>query len=181
MFSPADSADFSGRPALALCCRKGGGEGISFIPLLAGGKYHFTKDAFLSTQAGIAIRTFQSDGPAFSFVPAIGFNLTDHLNLTANYNAYAQYGYIIGSAGIELAGYFKAVNRDLTKGFSLFPNRGIQLDVGLCVYFLRNKKKKTIYLIKTKKNEKNNFSVRRYGIFNSRSPGAEFAIIKSWH
>ena len=81
--------------------RKGGGEGIAFVPLLAGGSFQFTKDVFLAAHAGIAIPTFKSGGIVFNAEPAIGVRINDHWRLMANYNAYAQYGYIIGSAGIE--------------------------------------------------------------------------------
>jgi hypothetical protein len=86
--------------------RKGGGEGIAFVPLLAGGSFHFTKDVFIAAHAGIAIPTFESGGIVFNAVPAIGVRINDNWRLMANYNAYAQYGYIIGSTGIEAAFMF---------------------------------------------------------------------------
>jgi|SRR5690606_31757832 len=86
--------------------RKGGGEGISFIPFLAGAQYYFTPDAYLGMKAGTAISLFDDGIPVFSFEPALGFRLSDHFEISAHYNAYAQYNYIVGGAGIGLTYLF---------------------------------------------------------------------------
>lgn len=90
--------------------RKGGGEGIAFVPVLGGFKYHFETKVFIAGQAGVGIPTVRNVGTVFCFVPAIGYNITNQLELTGNYTGFGQYthqyGYVIGSAGIELAYYF---------------------------------------------------------------------------
>jgi hypothetical protein len=86
--------------------RKGGGEGVAFLPVLGGFKYHFEPKVFITAQAGIGIPTLQNVGTVFCFVPGIGYNITKKLEVTGNFTGFGQYGYVIGSMGIELTYYF---------------------------------------------------------------------------
>ncbi len=86
---------------------KGSNEGVSFIPILAGFKYHFVPKVFIGSQAGISISTLKNVGAFFSFAPEFGYNISKKLEVTGSYTAIEKYGFIIGSTGIELAYYFK--------------------------------------------------------------------------
>lgn len=86
--------------------RKRGGEGIAFIPVLGGFKYHFEPKVFITVQAGFAIPTFRNTGTVFCFAPGVGYNISKKLEAVAGYNGYAEYGFVLGSTGIELAYYF---------------------------------------------------------------------------
>lgn len=86
--------------------RKGSGEGIAFVPVLGGFKYNFVSNLFFLAEAGLAIPTFQNTGTVFCFATGFGYSISKKLLVTGNFTGFGQYGYIIGSAGIELAYYF---------------------------------------------------------------------------
>ena len=86
--------------------RKGGGEGIAFIPVLGGFKYHFERKVFIAAQAGVGNPTFRNTGTVLCFVTGIGYRISKKLQVTGNFTGFGEYGYVIGSAGIELAYYF---------------------------------------------------------------------------
>ncbi|HET7118646.1 MAG TPA: hypothetical protein VFI29_19275 [Hanamia sp.] len=83
--------------------RKGGGEGISFIPVLGGFQFHFIPDAFVSFEAGAAIPTYAHGGILASIVPAAGYQINPHLSADLNYTGIAQYGFLVGGINLRVS------------------------------------------------------------------------------
>ena len=86
--------------------RKGGGEGIGFIPFLGGFKYHFDPKVFIDAQAGIGIPTVSNNGTALCFITGIGYDISKKMQVAGNFTGFGKYGYVIGNIGVELAYYF---------------------------------------------------------------------------
>jgi hypothetical protein len=86
--------------------RKGGGEGVGFMPFLGGFNYHFEPKVFIDIQAGVGIPTVSNNGTALCFVTGIGYDITKKLQVAGNFTGFGKYGYVIGNIGVELAYYF---------------------------------------------------------------------------
>lgn len=83
--------------------RKGGGEGISFIPILGGFRYHFIPQAFVSFEAGTAIPTYAHGGILACIIPAAGYQINQRLSADLNYTGIAQYGFLVGGINARLS------------------------------------------------------------------------------
>lgn len=83
--------------------RKGGGEGISFIPVLGGFQFHFIPEAFVSFEAGAAIPTYAHGGILASIVPAFGYQVNPRLSVDLNYAGIAQYGFLVGGINARIS------------------------------------------------------------------------------
>lgn len=81
---------------------KGGGKGDGLIPVLAGFRYHFTPKVYGSGQLGISFSTVSGGGSAFTYAPGIGFQLSQHVDVLARYEATSNSGITIGNVGIRL-------------------------------------------------------------------------------
>ena len=73
---------------------KRSGKGVSFIPLLAGLKYHFTPLIYVSGQAGMSFYGGRDHGDGqgggsgekyFTYVPGIGFRTSKHFDVLFKY------------------------------------------------------------------------------------------------
>ncbi|MEO8764712.1 MAG: hypothetical protein ABI416_10515 [Ginsengibacter sp.] len=86
--------------------RKGGGEGVGFIPFLGGFEYHFEPKVFIDLQAGIGVPTVSNNGTALCFVTGLGYSISKKMQVTGNFIGFGKYGYVIGNIGVELVYYF---------------------------------------------------------------------------
>lgn len=83
---------------------KGGGPGaIGFIPVLAGFKYHFNPKVYGSGQFGISFPTLSGGGSSFTYAPGVGFQVSQHVDLLARYEAASKSGFTYGNIGVRLA------------------------------------------------------------------------------
>lgn len=62
------------------------------IPILVGGKYHFSETVYGQAQLGISISTASGGGSAFTYVPSIGVDITENFNLELKYQAASKEG-----------------------------------------------------------------------------------------
>lgn len=85
--------------------RHGNFKALSMLTLLAGGRYHMSQNAFMGGRAGLAWPVWDHGVPVFSIVPSAGVTLSKHFDLQVNYHAYVLYGFLMGSAGLELTFY----------------------------------------------------------------------------
>ena len=86
--------------------RKGGGEGVGFIPFLGGFEYHFEPKVFIDLRAGIGVPTVSNNGTALCFITGIGYSISKKIQVTGSFTGFGKYGYVIGNIGVELAYYF---------------------------------------------------------------------------
>lgn len=83
--------------------RKGGGAGISFIPVLGGFQFHFIPKAFVSFEAGGAIPTYANGGILACIIPAAGYQVNPHMYVDLNYTGVAQSGFLVGGINARLS------------------------------------------------------------------------------
>ena len=72
------------------------------IPLLAGIKYYFMPNLYGSGQLGTSIFTKSGGGSTFTYIPGIGYKISEKLDALLKYSGYSSNG---GTFGIRL-GYF---------------------------------------------------------------------------
>ncbi|HUZ57876.1 MAG TPA: hypothetical protein VMU83_03755 [Hanamia sp.] len=102
-YSLSDQSSLSGTIGFQQFFRKGGGEGISFVPVMGGFQYHFIPEAFISFEAGMAIPTYANGGIVGSIIPAFGYQINRHLSADLNYTGFAQYGFLVGGINTRLS------------------------------------------------------------------------------
>ena len=86
--------------------RKGGGTGVSFIPIVAGFKYHFVPDVFVSLEGGGAIPTYSKGGILACVIPGVGYQISHDFSVELNYTGLAQYGLLVGSVNMGVSYVF---------------------------------------------------------------------------
>ncbi len=72
---------------------------VAAVPLLAGVKYYFVPKVYGSAQLGGTFFTNSGGGSAFTYVPGIGFQIDNNLDLLVKYTGYSDKG---GAFGIRL-------------------------------------------------------------------------------
>lgn len=105
-YTLSEKSSFTGTTGFLQFFRKGGGEGISFIPVLAGFQFHFIPDAFVSFEAGAALPTYAHGGILASIVPAAGYQINRKLSASLNYTGVAQYGLLVGGINLRVSYFF---------------------------------------------------------------------------
>ncbi|MEO9071216.1 MAG: hypothetical protein ABI261_09285 [Ginsengibacter sp.] len=95
-YSLTSQTSFSATAGFLNFFRKGGGEGISYIPVLGGFQFHFIPEAFVSFEAGAAIPTYANGGILACVIPAVGYQLNPRMTVDLNYTGIAQYGFLVG-------------------------------------------------------------------------------------
>ncbi len=102
-YTLSEKSAFTGTAGFLQFFRKGGGEGISFVPVLGGFQYHFIPQAFISLEGGGAIATYSGGGVLACLVPAFGYQINPHLSAALNYTGIAQYGFLVGGMNMRLS------------------------------------------------------------------------------
>lgn len=95
-YSLTSQTSLSGTAGYLHFFRKGGGEGISFIPVLGGFQFHFIPEAFVSFEAGAAIPTYANGGILGCIIPAAGYQINPYMAVDLNYTGVAQSGFLVG-------------------------------------------------------------------------------------
>jgi len=62
------------------------------IPILVGGKYHFSEKVYGQAQLGLSISTASGGGSAFTYVPSVGFDIDENFNIELKYQAASKNG-----------------------------------------------------------------------------------------
>ncbi|MEO9144313.1 MAG: hypothetical protein ABI237_02030 [Ginsengibacter sp.] len=106
IYSLSQKSVLTGTAGFLQFFRKGGGEGISFIPVLGGARYYFIPEAFISFEAGIAIPTYAHGGVLASIVPAAGYRINNRLSADLNYTGFGQYGLLVGGMNARVSYFF---------------------------------------------------------------------------
>ena len=86
--------------------RKGGGEGVGFVPILGGFEYHFEPKIFIDVRGGAGVPTVKNNGTALCFITGIGYDISKRMQVAGNFTGFGKYGYVIGNIGIEFGYYF---------------------------------------------------------------------------
>lgn len=73
------------------------------IPILAGGKYHFTESIYGSAQLGLTFSTEKNGGSAFTYAPGIGYNVSPNFDLLLKYQASSKNGSTSSFLGLRAA------------------------------------------------------------------------------
>jgi len=102
-YALSNQVSLSGTAGYLNFFRKGGGEGISFIPVLGGFQFHFIPDAFVSFEAGAAIPTYAHGGILGCVIPAAGYQINPHIAVDLNYTGIAQYGFLVGGINARIS------------------------------------------------------------------------------
>jgi|GEM_PF-1963684 len=102
-YSVSQQTDFTGTVGYLKFFEKGSGEGISFVPILAGFQYHFIPEVFISIEGGVAIPTYAHGGILACMVPAAGYQINRKLSASLNYTGVAQYGLLVGGVNVRLS------------------------------------------------------------------------------
>lgn len=74
------------------------------IPILAGGKYHFSDKIYGSAQLGISFLTQSGAGSAFTWAPSVGYMISDKFDLSLKYQSATKNSVNMAFLGIR-AGY----------------------------------------------------------------------------
>lgn len=84
---------------------KDGGDGFGVIPVLGGVKYHFSDKLYGSAQLGISFINWGGGETVsnFTFVPGIGYQVSDNFDLLLKYNSISDNGGSINCLGIRAA------------------------------------------------------------------------------
>ncbi|HEY5462388.1 MAG TPA: hypothetical protein VIJ95_03965 [Hanamia sp.] len=102
-YSISQQTAFTGTVGYLKFFEKGGGEGISFVPILAGFQYHFIPEVFISLEAGAALPTYAHGGILACAIPAAGYQINRKLSASLNYTGVAQYGLLVGGVNVRLS------------------------------------------------------------------------------
>lgn len=102
-YTLSEKSAFTGTAGFLQFFRKGGGEGISFIPVLGGFQYHFIPEVFISLEGGGAIATYSGGGMLACLVPSVGYQVNPRLSAALNYTGIAQYGFLVGGMNMRLS------------------------------------------------------------------------------
>lgn len=76
------------------------------LTFLVGGKYQFSKLVALSIQSGMVWPAFDDGDPLWNFTPSFEFEIAKDFFAAAHYHAYIQYGFMMGSPGVQLKYFF---------------------------------------------------------------------------
>lgn len=76
------------------------------LPILVGGKYHFSEKIYGQAQLGLSISTVSGGGSAFTYVPSIGFDLLEVINVELKYQAATKSGSTISFFGVRIGRTF---------------------------------------------------------------------------
>lgn len=102
-YSFSEQISFTGTVGYLNFLRKGGGEGISFIPVLVGAQYHFIPQVFISLESGAAIPTYSNGGVLACIIPAAGYQINRKLSASLDYTGVAQYGLLVGGVNVRVS------------------------------------------------------------------------------
>jgi hypothetical protein len=102
-YSFSQQTSFTGTVGFLQFFRKGGGEGISFVPVLVGAQYHFIPKVFISLEGGVAIPTYSQGGILGCLIPAAGYQFNRKLSASLNYTGVAQYGLLVGGINVRVS------------------------------------------------------------------------------
>lgn len=105
-YSLSQQTSFTGTIGYLNFLRKGGGEGISFVPILAGFQYHFIPEVFISMEGGVAIPTYANGGILACIIPAAGYQINRKVSASLNYTGVAQYGLLVGGINLRVSYIF---------------------------------------------------------------------------
>lgn len=72
------------------------------FPVLGGVKYYFSNKCYGAAQAGLSFPKSGDDGSAFTFVPAIGYQIADKVDLSIRYQSATKDGWNNGFVGLRI-------------------------------------------------------------------------------
>ncbi len=102
-YSLSNKSALTGTVGFVHFFRKGGGQGISFVPVMGGFQYHFIAEVFVSFEAGVAIPTYANGGVVGTIVPSVGYQINRYLSADLNYTGFAQYGFLVGGINARVS------------------------------------------------------------------------------
>jgi len=76
------------------------------IPLLAGAKFYLTDKFFGHAQLGVSFSTEKGAGNGFTYVPSIGYDLSNDFDIAVKYQAVTQSGETTSFIGLRAAFHF---------------------------------------------------------------------------
>jgi hypothetical protein len=82
---------------------KNGLGSTNFIPVLVGGKYHFTDKVYGHAQLGVSFSTQSGGGSAFTYVPSIGYDVSSNFDIALKYQAASKNNFTTSYVGIRAA------------------------------------------------------------------------------
>ena len=82
---------------------KNGTGSTGFIPILLGGKYHFTDKLYGHAQLGISLSTEKNGGGAFTYAPSIGYDVSEKFDIALKYQAATKDNVNISFIGLRAA------------------------------------------------------------------------------
>jgi Outer membrane protein beta-barrel domain len=85
---------------------KSGYETNGIIPILAGGKYHFSENIYGQAQLGMSISTASGGGSAFTYAPSIGYDINENFNVELRYQAASKGGGTSSFFGLRIGRTF---------------------------------------------------------------------------
>lgn len=82
---------------------KNGASSSNFIPVLVGGKYHFTEKVYGHAQLGVSFSTASGGGSAFTYVPSIGYDVSSNFDIALKYQAATKNSFTYSFIGLRAA------------------------------------------------------------------------------
>lgn len=77
---------------------------LSYIPLLAGVKYHFSPKVYGSAQLGASIAATKNAGTPFTYAPGVGFDVSKNVDILVKYTGLSfKGGGSFNNVGLRLA------------------------------------------------------------------------------
>lgn len=72
-----------------------------FIPILVGGRYHFSDMIYGGLQIGVSVGTTSGVGSMFTWAPSVGVKISDHFDISLKYQSGSKSGYIFSFIGLR--------------------------------------------------------------------------------
>jgi hypothetical protein len=82
---------------------KDGNGSTPFVPILVGGKYHFSEKVFGHAQLGVSISTEKGVGSFFTYAPSIGYDVSDNFSVALKYQAASKNSFSASFLGLRAA------------------------------------------------------------------------------